>query len=562
MEKRLATIFKWLPVSIIFILSASCNDKFKQSIWTIYRPDVGYYVCGSTLGGVVECIDYPHQVSVEHCYCMTFNDDIEDFSVDQCPYNCYFTPTANVACSDKNIIVYTNFSISKNVITCSRMNRDGHLCGKCLPSYGYPVYSYTLDCVLCNKKEFNRNLLKYITFGFLPLTLFYAVVITLKLSVHTQQMVTYVFACQAICIPSVVEIWLTEHRHSKITYKAAISLISIWNLDFFRSVYDPFCLHPELTALHVIALDYIIALYPMILIAITYVTVTLHSRYTIVVYLWSPVQRILRCVRKEWDIHGSLVHAFTTFLTMSYVKILNVSFDLLMPIHPFNAYGEHLNQSYMYKAGTVEYLGREHIPFAALALFMMTLFNILPIFLLLLYPYSWFRKCIHCGAYSPTLHTFVESFTGYYKSKPRFCMSFSAVYFLSLFIQLILFSFYRGTSYYFYSTIHFLLLSMLTILLQPHKNKCWNKINSIIILYLSLLHSLFSYHIYSHTYQPAINKRFFYYILNSSAVVLLLYSTSVTIAIVLPMSHIFKHIKNFYYKRFKREETMTLIPHH
>ena len=90
------------------------------------------------------------------------------------------------------------------------------------------------------------------------------------------------------------------------------------------------------------------------------------------------------CIRQEWDIRGSLVQAFATFLVLSYVKILYVSIDLLTPVYLKTVDGGTLNQTYLFHAGDL--VGSEHLPFGILAVFMLTVFNILPMVLLFLYP--------------------------------------------------------------------------------------------------------------------------------------------------------------------------------
>ena len=55
--------------------------------------------------------------------------------------------------------------------------------------------------------------------------------------------------------------------------KYIIGLYSIWNLDFFRSVYPPFCLHPNMSALGVLSLDYLVAIYPMVAVISIYIII-------------------------------------------------------------------------------------------------------------------------------------------------------------------------------------------------------------------------------------------------------------------------------------------------
>ena len=67
------------------------------------------------------------------------------------------------------------------------------------------------------------------------------------------------------------------------------SFYGVWNLDFFRYVYQPFCLHPNMTTLQMISLDYAIAMYPLLLIFLTYAFVKIHDRFTIFQLVRKPV---------------------------------------------------------------------------------------------------------------------------------------------------------------------------------------------------------------------------------------------------------------------------------
>ena len=89
---------------------------------------------------------------------------------------------------------------------------------------------------------------------------------------------------------------------------------SIWNLDLFRSIHPPFCIHPHMSALQIVSLDYIIAVYPMIMVLLTYTMVYLHDRFFVAIWLSRPVYACLRHLRKEWNIS---IGAFATMLLLS-----------------------------------------------------------------------------------------------------------------------------------------------------------------------------------------------------------------------------------------------------
>jgi len=61
-----------------------------------------------------------------------------------------------------------------------------------------------------------------------------------------------------------------------------------------------------------------------------YVCIKLHDNiFKAVVWLWKPFHRHFVHFRRSWDPKASIVNAFTTFLLLSFSKILFVSFTLL-----------------------------------------------------------------------------------------------------------------------------------------------------------------------------------------------------------------------------------------
>ena len=142
------------------------------------------------------------------------------------------------------------------------------------------------------------------------------------------------------------------------------SIYGIWNLDFFRSVYTPFCLNPSLTTLQVMSLDYIIAAYPLVLIVVMYLLVDLYSHNCRpVVVTLKPFHYCSRYFRHQLNIRMSLVDAFGTFFILSYVKFLSTTMDLLAPTQVWDYYGSSYR---VYHDGTMKMFKGRHIPYAVL----------------------------------------------------------------------------------------------------------------------------------------------------------------------------------------------------
>ena len=210
-------------------------------------------------------------------------------------------------------------------IMCKQFKRTGHFCGQCETGYSLPVYSYVSNCVKCSSQVNIREWAKYFAITLLPTTVFFFIVLLFRFRATSPHLNVYILICQLITSPHVLRS-VAKHTpyyilstRQKYLNGFFITIASVWNLDYFRLVYTPFCLHPQASILKVLSLDYITALYPLVLIIFTYTLVTLHYRgCPLLLWLWRPFREGFARLRRQWDIHNSLVDAFATFLLLSY----------------------------------------------------------------------------------------------------------------------------------------------------------------------------------------------------------------------------------------------------
>ena len=187
---------------------------------------------------------------------------------------------------------------------------------------------------------------------------------------------------------------------------ALITFYSFWDLDFFRYILPHFCVSGNLSQIQVVALDYVPALYPLILVILT---IELHDRdCAVLVWLWRPFQKCFTQSRKL-NPKSSVIHAFATFFVMSYSKIILVSFSLLNFTTIYNETGDQIGPYRMYYNATIPYLSSEHIPFFILSICVLAIFIAPFTLLLFLYPMRWFQRCIGCSGWGwHALHAFVH----------------------------------------------------------------------------------------------------------------------------------------------------------
>ena len=170
--------------------------------------------------------------------------------------------------------------------TCGQFNREGVLCSKCMDGYGLPFSSYNISCVFCKYSWYNW--MKYLATTYLPLTIFVFIVIIFRFSANSGSMVVYVTLSQLMINKNIASLYILIHY--EIHTKVVAALYSMWNMEFLNA-FTFSCLHPDLSALQILALDYLVALYPMILVFLTYMLVYWHGRSQMVVYTLALLQK-------------------------------------------------------------------------------------------------------------------------------------------------------------------------------------------------------------------------------------------------------------------------------
>ena len=83
---------------------------------------------------------------------------------------------------------------------CGKLfNRTGTLCGKCKDGHYPLVYSFDMNCIQCPNGK--ANWWKYLLAAYLPLTIFYLVVLLFKINAASSSLYPFVNYAQAVSIP-------------------------------------------------------------------------------------------------------------------------------------------------------------------------------------------------------------------------------------------------------------------------------------------------------------------------------------------------------------------------
>ena len=474
-------------------------DSLDCPPWFHVNTTTGACQAGPPLNGIIQQNEKTLQTLLLQCNCMTEADGI--LTVGSCLYTCntiigYFPLPCQI--SDLN-----NF-------TCAALNRGGKLCGQCSPGHALPVYSYELECVECN--NYHYNWLKYIAAAFLPLTGFYVIVTLFSISFTGPLLSGVVLTYQMLVNPIQMVVFVNilnsgDFFMNRTVMKLFATIVGIWNLDFLRLVYTPFCLHPEISIMQVMALDYAIAIFPLFLIFITYIMVKLHDHgFRPVVWAWKPLRRLLRLFKRQWNVRTSLIDAFASFIFLSNSRLLSASANFLVPTYvytfPQNASTQPVMKHYLLNAPTVEYFSWSHLPFAILALVVLLLLVILPMLLLFVYPFQWFQHLLNkLHLNSHALRTFMEVFQGSFKNGTDGTKDYRYFSGFLVLMEIILFTTFTLTLSAFYYpifSIFIVLYCTLFVVFQPYKKWIHNFITiamatSFLITYQGIMINLQEY---------------------------------------------------------------------
>ena len=476
-------------LSVLFYTS-KCNSSTPTCpTWTYPSPPNNQCVCGATLYSIICDSDTLTVYLRVRNVCIFYSEELQTTLAGTCPYGYWGKLPKKVSKIEEES---TQF--------CHHLHRTGRLCGECKENYTLPVYSYYLGCVKC--ESYKNGWIKFIAAAFLPLTLVYIVIIMFRISATSSALNGFIMVNQLVAIPPVIrqlyssDLVTNPHNvHVLTSYIMAMS--AFWNLDFFRSFYGTICLYPNLRYQHILLLEYAIGVYPLFLIFLTYIMVKLHDNFTIVVWLWSPFHRCLAVFRRQWNIQSYLVHALATFVVLSYVKILNTSFEFLIPSHVFNMEAQSINKAYWYYDGSVDMTSKGYLPYLMLALFMLLTFNVLPLLSLAFYPFRFFQRfldfCLsqRCKL---ALKIYMDAFHGCYEDTAHDYRYFAALYLAVRFLNLLIVSVFNYRLYFVAASLLLTFVLALVAKFQPYKCKRSNRVDIVMLLAIITGYTLASMH--------------------------------------------------------------------
>ena len=367
----------------------------------------------SLLESIVKCTN--DRALLSYNFCMTYEEETNTLSATFCTY---FELRGHNISEPGFISLPSNIS-ELNDYMCGPLNRKGIVCSECIDGYGPSVTSPKFRCSDCTNSWYGIPL--YLLLELVPVTVFYLIVLIFQLNLTAAPMTIFIFYSNIIHIA--LNLNVVNQDQSQAVGTILALFYGIWNLDFFRYAIPPFCVSPKLKIIHALYLQSVSTIFPFVLIAITWICIKLHSRdYKIVTWPWQQLTGLIfKHVNVTWNSGRTVVDAFATFFLLAFSK---VTLMLLLPLYPLRI--QSLNNTdisssvsvHSYTDPSVNFISKEHLPYAAIsiAVFLFAVFP--PVLLLALYPIQAFRsllfKCLPKRSIGP-LNIFVEKFYSCYR---------------------------------------------------------------------------------------------------------------------------------------------------
>ena len=295
---------------------------------------------------------------------------------------------------DHNIA--NNQSLLPSSDLCDSINRQGSLCGRCKDGFSPAVGISGFTCTECSIHAVKYGWLLFVLEELGPITLLFFFLFFFNIKIVSARANSLIFFVQVVPIAFTLDSQGTMEVCPNKIQKALTGLytipLNIFNLDF--NFFPPYCLSPNMSSLMYISLGYVSAAYPLILSLVVLGLARLnYYGFKPIVYVLRPLQTLVSRFDRKFEIGASLIHAFATFLQLSYTKFTLVSFFLLDRTPLLNEKGN--GPSVVYYDGTLHYLHGNHIGYFSIAILMMLTFTILPPMLLFI-PSNKLKKVALC----------------------------------------------------------------------------------------------------------------------------------------------------------------------
>ena len=405
---------------------------------------------------------------------------------------------------------------------CNFTNANGVLCGSCKEGYGVVPEYVSSPCVYCPPGIEKYSWIFYILTSFLPVTILFGVIFMFSMTVTFGPLNSYIFFAQ------VISTTMTIDGEGQIPIQAITSSPSvlqgiylvpygIWNMYFFNTLLK-YCLSPNLTTLGVLNLNFLQAIYPIILLSLFIVVMNLYGKgIRCVVCLCRPLHRCLARFRQWTNLRQSITGSIAAFIVIAYTKFILIALYIVKPASLFYPNGTVATIVFKFD-GNIKY-SIQNVNYMIPSILVLTVAVIPPV--LFAYPtlinILWYLSCkkLPISKLTPSskLQALLDEFHGCYKNGSKGgldCRWFAGFYFCIRYVLLIVYSLSGSLLVqYTIQTVLFLIIVLLFLIFQPYQKPWINKLDIMMFLLLASISSLGMYNLTMTWIGQPLNKEVF-----------------------------------------------------
>ena len=385
-------VLSLVAVSVVGASNSTC------STWFFYSNATQRCECGAFQAGWVVCdqATMTSQLNIE--FCVTYSGVDGLFYVGHCPLNYKFNSTNRI---------YSQLPTDPDLLDgmmCGPYNRKGLLCGQCIEGYGPGVYTLDNKCADCSKFSTSSAILLYLLVDIVPITLFFIAVLIFRINVTAGPLLGYILFCQMFSVsqefdPTIFD-YIKSHLSPIFATGLKVMLVSFesWNTNFLKPVIPPFCISEKLTGLHVLVINSFSAVYPMILVMLSFLAIELHGKYNrFTRVIFKPFIFIFKKINITYVNSDAVVRAFATFIFLSSIKNMFSLYAMVRSTRVHESINGSILKSVLYADPTTGFLSPTHIAFLMIPLTQCLFLVFIPCILLVIYPtrlYRWSSMCL------------------------------------------------------------------------------------------------------------------------------------------------------------------------